>query len=186
MEVEIKIRLPSRETYEQVVALFKIQGIHCRTERQENWFLDGCGAELQNDQSIFRIRRADINDHSVLNEGSNDSTQQPLVAFTATIKGNALLTDGVSRVAEEERPISTELAERLLRSPSDLALISQDHPLLGKLAAKLNHPSDTRIIGSYSTLREVFEWKRWKVEVDATVVEKNVRLAWPLPMINYG
>ncbi|KAJ3189763.1 hypothetical protein HDU85_000047 [Gaertneriomyces sp. JEL0708] len=162
MEVELKVRLPDLTKYHQALALFQRVGQYQRTEHQVNYFFDGSERELQKSRTVFRLREVVLDiPHSA-----------KAVKATATIKGNAVLENGVSTVEEEELPIAQSLLQTLVAHPEDLSSLSSTygHPLLVKLVSKLRDVNDITVIGSYKTTRDVFSWSQLQIELDKTEI----------------
>ncbi|KAJ3091311.1 hypothetical protein HK102_001004 [Quaeritorhiza haematococci] len=212
MEVEIKIRLPTPEAHIAVLEVFSSLSetsptanadhlaVHLGTHLQENYFFDTDPSDdgikkgidrpesskqvsiLESRRIVFRLRRTRV----VPRGGTNEESE---VKWNATLKGNAVLADGVSRVEEMESLVSADIAERIVRDPTalwELARKTRDIVLLevtNRITSIHNsttppassYPSETssppirmKQTGTFRTRRDKFRWQGLIVEVDET------------------
>ena len=100
MEIEVKIRL-SKEEYGRAMSLFHEKAVFLSTKSQTNYFFDSPSKILKETRTVFRIRKSETDDNT---------------SFTSTVKGKALLMDGISRVEEQEDKIPNEIATEIIEN----------------------------------------------------------------------
>ena len=84
MEVEVKLRLPNKSAHQKLLA--SLSPFHAATHYQHNTFYDGSAAELSSWRAILRLRFHEEPDCPKCFD---------------TLKANAVLANGVSRVEED-------------------------------------------------------------------------------------
>ena len=94
MEIEVKLRLKSSEDHRKVCDRFGVEG-HKAKYFQENYFFDGNQKELGSQRVVLRIRFYNMNEKCVI-----------------TVKGKAILKNGVGKVRERERERERENGSR--------------------------------------------------------------------------
>ncbi|KAJ1569950.1 hypothetical protein HK096_008791 [Nowakowskiella sp. JEL0078] len=158
MEVEVKIRLPSKIHYEKVSSIFKeqLKAQWLATELQENFFFDS-----END--LLRIESFDRIEESKESKRKN----------FAALKGNAIIADGISRTEEFECEIDNMLTNMIINDPSKIASEEANrHLIIAELLKRFpsirSNSESLRILGSFKNTRERFEWDGLKVELDET------------------
>ncbi|KAI8048876.1 hypothetical protein BDF22DRAFT_736053 [Syncephalis plumigaleata] len=118
MEVEIKIRLPGREDYDKLVSI--LEKTLVSTEYQENHFFDGPNSELREKRNVLRTR--------LIQEMKKDEIVDKYAVVT--LKGNAQLVDGISRVEEYEDRIGWNDAKAVCVEPARLLQLEQHYRYL--------------------------------------------------------
>lgn len=150
MEIEVKLCLPSKETYDKLIKLLASKYI--RELHQRNLFFDGPNRELSRIKSTLRLR---------FYEGQEEESKCVL-----THKGASVIGDGISRVPETEHEISSTDAQRAMDDPSSLLQL-QNSSVIEKL--RESHPELTQLesLGGFENLRQEFQWdKLHKLEID--------------------
>ena len=150
MEVEVKIRLPDRASYDKVASLMSTP---VATHEQENFFFDGPNNKLGSTKTVLRVRWYNKNDQAVI-----------------TVKGEQILKDGIAKAPEVEEMLSDPALarSRFLEGegggPSSLLSSS---PLVASLNEKWRLES-LQCIGGFRNLRQEFKWEGETLELDET------------------
>ena len=165
MEVEVKLRLPSKEAHDAVAAALLRRasdgGGPLATHQQENFFLDGPGKELSSRMAVLRIR-------------FYDGDKRALV----TLKGKQKLVDGVGRGTEVEFDLPDARAARKFvsaessRQPSSAFLreAPQDNAVLRSL--REDYGAEQLVcIGGFRNVRKEFRFEGHTLELDETKFE---------------
>ncbi|ORY05226.1 hypothetical protein K493DRAFT_311056 [Basidiobolus meristosporus CBS 931.73] len=156
MEIEIKIRFQSAKELQRFESC--LGKPPKAIEQQENYYFDGSEHELEQQRTVFRLRKI-----------SKSSPEEPTKQTKAkiTLKGNAVLEAGISRVQETEEPFDYELVDGIVKDPDSLRLHSTKSPLLESIVK--NYPVDSyKLVGYYNTLRKLYEWENYILAVDDT------------------
>ncbi|KAK4791788.1 hypothetical protein SAY86_032201 [Trapa natans] len=146
MEVEVKLRLPDMATHGRVVAL--LAPFRCETLRQENLFFDGSQGELSSQRAILRVRFYNGQARCVV-----------------SLKAKAILVNGISRVEEDEEEIDPSIGRECVMEPEKLG------PLYSRILKRCKDEfgvKDFVGLGGFANVRDVFNWKGLKLEVDKT------------------
>lgn len=146
MEVEIKLRLASREAHDRVAAA--LSAAHQATHQQENFFFDGSRQELTSSQSVLRCRFYNTDKRALL-----------------TCKGKQELVGGIGRGTELETDIDPIKARELLQHPDGLLQLKID--FVDNLCSKLGVQSLVSL-GGFKNVRQDFSWEGFKLELDET------------------
>ncbi|EGF79855.1 hypothetical protein BATDEDRAFT_89034 [Batrachochytrium dendrobatidis JAM81] len=162
MEIELKLRLESKQVHTAVIDLFhelSSEATFLGTDSQENYFLDGPSRDFEKIRRTFRLRR-----NQRWDPVSDTKTPKSVV----TLKGKGRINSGVSINEELEEPIQDELLDQLVENPSMFPQLAHKHKLFQVVFDE--HPEATalQVIGSFKTLRTMFEWKNLKLEIDET------------------
>lgn len=81
------------------------------------------------------------------------------------------MTNGVSRVREDEEDVEDSIAEEMVKNPQQAAELACKYTKVGKECLERYPCRDgMRIIGSFDNLRNKFFWEGLVLEVDETVV----------------
>ncbi|KAK6944429.1 CYTH domain [Dillenia turbinata] len=151
MEVEVKLRLPNAATHNRVLSL--LSPFLLKTQCQENFFFDGVSRELSSKRAVLRVRFYD-----------NDSL------CVVCLKAKAVLVDGVSRVEEDEEESEPLIGRACVSDPSKLGSI--DSRILKRVRDEFGVENGAFVcLGGFKNLRNVFNWKGLKLEVDETEFE---------------
>ncbi|GBF92863.1 triphosphate tunel metalloenzyme [Raphidocelis subcapitata] len=151
MEVEVKLRLGGKDDYERLrTALAPGVG---PVYRQENFFFDGPGGELNARRVVVRVR---------LYNGDEKAT--------LTVKGEQVLKDGIGRAPEVEEPLAPADARRFVADPP--ALLAHGSAIVRQLASQHGLPSLVGL-GGFDNLRREFAWsppggRAFTLELDET------------------
>ncbi|ONH98505.1 hypothetical protein PRUPE_7G252100 [Prunus persica] len=149
MEVEVKLRLPDVAAHCKVTTL--LAPFHVSTHRQENLFFDGPKAELSARRAALRLRFSD---------------RAPLCAVT--LKARAVLVDGVSRVEEDEEELDHSIGRAGADQPDKL--MSAESRVLSRVREEFGVLGFVGL-GGFRNVRDVYDWKGLKLEVDETKYE---------------
>lgn len=149
MEIEVKLRLPDASSHRQLTTL--LSPFYITTHRQENLFFDGSAAELSSRRAVLRLRF------------SNDDSR-----CVVSLKARAVLVDGVSRVEEDEEDLEPLVGRACVAEPGKmlevesrvLRRVKEEFGVLGFVG-----------LGGFGNVRDVYEWKGLKLEVDETKYE---------------
>lgn len=121
MEVEVKIRLLTREAHDKLVSLLERETANC-TKEQSNFFIDTPASHtsisLESQKRVFRIRKTITLRNKKRADEPEDGERGVKEEWRLTIKGNATLADGISRVEEEEECIDPHIAYAIIQDPS--------------------------------------------------------------------
>eukprot|EP00884_Botryococcus_braunii_P016348 jgi/Botrbrau1/3397/Bobra.0337s0036.3 len=149
MEVEIKLRLPDRASYEKVADLLKgtLKAVH----DQENYFFDGPNKELSSQRVVLRCRFY------------NKDAKAEIAC-----KGKLVIKDGISRGLEEQFPTDPKAAREFLTSPGKI--LALENPLIARLTEEYG-VKDLVSLGGFENLRREFDFQGFKLELDETKYE---------------
>ncbi|KAG4107705.1 CYTH-like domain-containing protein [Neocallimastix lanati (nom. inval.)] len=158
METEVKLRI-SEEAYQKVQEKLIERGFTLKeTDNQTNIFLDGQKREMSQKRYVLRFRKIFRKDKYI---------------YFTTLKGNAKLANGISKIEEFEEEIPKDLFEEIVANPSKLPELGLKQNLLTKVLKE--HPIESKyeIIGQFTTNRRKFEIefvenKKWTLELDET------------------
>ncbi|XP_057419899.1 triphosphate tunnel metalloenzyme 3 [Lotus japonicus] len=152
MEVEVKLRLPNAEAHRQVTTL--LAPFHVTTHRQHNLFFDGAAAELSSKRAVLRLRFY------------NDDSR-----CVVSLKAKAVLVDGVSRVEEDEEDLDPKVGRDCVAEPGKLG--SVESRILGRVKEEFGVAGENGFVGlgGFRNVRNVYEWKDLKLEVDETMFD---------------
>lgn len=146
MEVEVKLRLLSKEGHDKVVELLKEgQQNHFR---QENYFFDGPSQELSSQRMVLRCR-------------FYNDTEKACV----TLKGKMKVEDGIGRATEDEDWVDPVKSREFLTNPS--ALLDADIAVIRKLRSNIDVQS-LKCLGRFKNVRKEIKWEGNLLEVDET------------------
>ena len=148
MEVEVKLRLPDAVAHRHVTTL--LSPFHVATHRQENHFFDGSSGELSSRRATLRLRFSDTD---------------PLCVVT--LKAKAVIVDGVSRVEEDEEPLDPSIGKDCVAEPEKILSSAAESRVLRRAKEEFGALGFVGL-GGFGNVREVYEWKGLKLEVDET------------------
>eukprot|EP01113_Clastostelium_recurvatum_P024125 TRINITY_DN2879_c0_g1_i1.p1 TRINITY_DN2879_c0_g1~~TRINITY_DN2879_c0_g1_i1.p1 ORF type:complete len:204 (-),score=53.39 TRINITY_DN2879_c0_g1_i1:19-630(-) len=151
MEVEVKLRLPSREAHDQVAKVLEGQsGPPFKIYMQENVFFDGTNSELSNERAALRLRFFE-----------DDGARKCVV----TVKESSVIEGGIGRAKETEEDIDAQEGERIRKDPN--AIMNTSHNLLTTIRERY-HCRGFHSLGGFENTRHVFKWHDHKLELDET------------------
>lgn len=157
MEVEVKLRLPSKTSHDAVAAALAPAKI--ATHQQENFFLDGPQKELSSHHAVLRIRFYDVDKRALV-----------------TLKGKQKLVDGIGRGTEVEFDFPDAKAARKFvqqDSPAPAAFLNeapQDSDVIKRLREDYD-ASELVCIGGFKNVRKEFSFEGHTLELDETNFE---------------
>lgn len=149
MEVEVKLRLPDADAHRRVTSL--LSPYLLRTDRQENLFFDGAGGELSSRRAVLRLRFYNGDSRCV-----------------ASLKARAVLVDGISRVEEDEEELDPVKCRECVADPGKMG--SMGSRVLRRCREEFG-VGEFVALGGFGNVRDVYEWKGLKLEVDETNYE---------------
>eukprot|EP00833_Pecoramyces_ruminatium_P008568 jgi/Orpsp1_1/1182600/evm.model.c7180000081934.1 len=158
METEVKLRI-NEESYQKVQEKLLERGFTLKeTDNQTNFFFDGQNREMSKKRYVLRFRKIFRKDKYI---------------YFTTLKGNANLSNGISKIEEFEEEISQDLFEEIVANPSKLPELGLKQNLLTKVLKEHPIQSQYEIIGQFTTKRmkfliEFVENKPWTLELDET------------------
>ncbi|GMJ14273.1 CELL DIVISION CYCLE PROTEIN 26, Triphosphate Tunnel Metalloenzyme 3 [Hibiscus trionum] len=154
MEVEVKLRLPSPESHQQLSNL--LSPFLAGTLIQENIFFDTPTTALAAAKSALRLRFYNLDSHSVL-----------------SLKSKPKLSQGISRVEEQEEHIDPSLARSFLTDPNGLLGLENDSQIMQRVKGEFG-VNELICLGGFKNVRGVYDWKGLKLELDETVYDFGV------------
>ncbi|KDP30213.1 hypothetical protein JCGZ_16995 [Jatropha curcas] len=149
MEVEVKLRLPDETNFNRLKSL--LSPFHLKTLNQQNLFFDSDAATLSSQRAVLRIRFFDKDSSCVI-----------------SLKARPLLINGISRVEEDEEEIDPLIGRECLADP--LKLSSIESRVLRRCRDEFGVLGEMSFVclGGFENVREVYEWRGLKLEVDET------------------
>ncbi|XXG52152.1 hypothetical protein AAC387_Pa03g0538 [Persea americana] len=147
MEVEVKLRIPDYAAHQKLSQL--LAPFHSKTHLQENVFFDGSESELSSKRAVLRLRFYDGDSLCIV-----------------CLKAKAVITDGVSRVEEDEEEIDPTIARACVSEPSRLRLIDTSR-ILKRVRDEFGC-TDFTCLGGFRNVRAVHDWEGHKLELDET------------------
>ncbi|KAK8481115.1 hypothetical protein V6N13_032828 [Hibiscus sabdariffa] len=154
MEVEVKLRLPNPESHQKLSDL--LSPFLAQTLLQENVFFDTPTTALAAAKSALRLRFYNLDSHSVL-----------------SLKSKPKLSQGISRVEEQEEPIDPSLARSFLTDPNALLELENDSRIMQRVRGEFG-VNELICLGGFKNVRGVYVWKGLKLELDETIYDFGV------------
>ncbi|XP_042055366.1 triphosphate tunnel metalloenzyme 3-like isoform X1 [Salvia splendens] len=151
MEVEVKLRLPNKSAHQKLLAA--LSPFHAATHHQHNTFYDGSAAELSSRRAVLRLR-------------FHEEPDRP--KCFVTLKANAVLANGVSRVEEDEEEVDYSIGKACSENPQKLKDV--DSRVLRRVKEEFGIESYVSL-GGFKNVRNVFEWKGVELEIDQVSYE---------------
>ncbi|XP_065867322.1 triphosphate tunnel metalloenzyme 3-like [Euphorbia lathyris] len=154
MEVEVKLRLPDSTAHQNLSSL--LSPFHTKTLAQQNFFFDTINSQLTSNLAVLRIRFYNQDAHCVL-----------------SLKAKPVLSNGISRVEEQEEPLDPLIGRLIVAEPSRLGSLESSNIMrrvreeFGVKEKELGFVG----LGGFRNVRQVFDWKGLKLEVDETIYE---------------
>lgn len=145
----MKLRLPDEPNYTRLNSL--LHSFHCKTLHQQNLFFDSHAATLSSQWAVLRMRFFDNDSRCVL-----------------SLKAKPVLINGVSRVEEDEEEIDPLIGRECVADPSKLSSI--ESRILKRCKDEFGVLGEMGFVclGGFENVREVYEWRGLKLEVDET------------------
>ncbi|EEF30075.1 triphosphate tunnel metalloenzyme 3 [Ricinus communis] len=149
MEVEVKLRIQDAANHTRLKTL--LSPSHIKTHNQQNLFFDSISSSLSSQLAVLRMRFF-----------NNDSL------CVLSLKAKPLLVNGVSRVQEDEEEINPTIGRECVADPSKL--ISIESRIISRCKEEFGVGSEMGFVclGGFENVRDVYEWKGFKLEVDET------------------
>ncbi|CAA2960117.1 triphosphate tunel metalloenzyme 3-like, partial [Olea europaea subsp. europaea] len=151
MEIEVKLRLPNKASHQKLLQL--LSPFHITTHNQHNTFFDGTGSQLSSRRAVLRLR-------------FHEQTDIPKCYIC--LKAKAVITNGVSRVEEDEEEVDPSIGYACLEDPGKL--INVDSRVLRRVKEEFG-ANGFKVLGGFRTVRSVYEWNGVKLEVDEVKYE---------------
>ncbi|CAH9081617.1 unnamed protein product [Cuscuta epithymum] len=149
MEVEVKLRLPDSATHQRISTI--LYPHHIKTHAQENFFFDGAGAELSSNLAVLRLRFYDLDSICVI-----------------SLKAKPFLSNGISRVEEDEAQLDPIIARACIAEPWRLLLLDDCRIIQRVKSEYVIGEQGFVCLGGFRNFRGVYEWKGLKLELDET------------------
>lgn len=146
MEVEVKLRLPDSSSHQKLSDL--LSPFHTKTLIQENIFFDGFNAELSSNLAVLRLRFYNVDSQCVV-----------------SLKAKPVISDGISRVEEDEEAIDPAIGRACVAEPWRLA--SVDSRIMKRVKEQFGVGEKGLVcLGGFRNVRAVYDWKGLKLELD--------------------
>ena len=159
-EIEIKLRLPSREAHGRVASAF-LDG-YSATHRQRNVFFDGAGGELEARRAVMRIRFFETSTAGPASgAGGGAGGEMRPSRCVLTLKGKAVITDGVGVASEVEHDIPVDDGLRCVEDPNHVLSLADAAAPSGIVRQVVDAYGvrEFRCLGGFENLRSVFRWR---------------------------
>ncbi|XP_065850762.1 triphosphate tunnel metalloenzyme 3 [Euphorbia lathyris] len=149
MEVEVKLRLPDSTNFARLNSI--LSPFHLKTLNQHNLFFDSDSATLSSQRAVLRCRFFNQDSRCVL-----------------SLKAKPVLINGVSRVEEDEEDVDPLIGRECVADPSKLSSI--ESRILNRCKEEYGIGGEMKFVclGGFENVREVYEWRGLKLEVDET------------------
>lgn len=146
----MKFRLPNAAAHATVASVLSPH--HIKTHFQENIFFDGANKELTSHRAVLRLRFYNGDARCV-----------------ASLKANAVIIDGVSRVEEDEEDLDPWVGRAFVNDPRRILEVEENRVL--RRAREEFGVGDGGFVclGGFKNVRNAYEWKGVKIELDETV-----------------
>ncbi|CAK9155987.1 unnamed protein product [Ilex paraguariensis] len=152
MEVEVKLRLPDSASHQRLSNI--LSPFHIKTHLQENVFFDGINSELSSNLAVLRLRFYDLDTHCIV-----------------SLKAKPIITDGISRIEEDEEPIDAAIARACVAEPWRLSSINLSR-ILKRVREEFGVIENGLVcLGGFRNVRAVYDWNGLKLELDETHYE---------------
>lgn len=142
----MKLRLPNKGAHQKLLSL--LSPFHTTTHHQHNTFYDGAAAELSSRRAVLRLR-------------FHEEPDRP--KCFVTLKANAVLANGVSRVEEDEEEVDHSIGKACFEDPQKLKDV--DSRVLRRVKEEFAIESFVSL-GGFKNVRNVYAWNGVKLEVD--------------------
>ncbi|XP_047332250.1 triphosphate tunnel metalloenzyme 3-like [Impatiens glandulifera] len=149
MEVEVKLRLLDAISHQKISNI--LSPFRSKVLLQENIFFDGTAAELSTNLAVLRLR---------FYGGSVDSS------CIVSLKAKPTISEGISRVEEDEEPIDPTIARASIAEP--WRLLSVDSSRILKRVKDEYGIGGLVCLGGFKNVRQVFIWNGLTIEIDET------------------
>lgn len=151
MEIEVKLRLPSSAAHQTLLSL--LSPFHRHTHRQHNNFFDGAAAELSSRRAVLRFRFYGDDAKCVV-----------------SLKANAVLANGVSRVEEDEEELDPRVGRECVADPVRLGGIQSR--IMYRVKNEFGVIEGGFVcLGGFKNVRGVYDWNGLVLEVDETLYD---------------
>ncbi|KAL3335392.1 hypothetical protein AABB24_031550 [Solanum stoloniferum] len=149
MEVEVKLRLPNAVTHQRVSSI--LSPYHLKTHAQENIFFDGANSELSSKLAVLRLRFYDLDTQCII-----------------SLKAKPVISNGISRIEEDEEPIDPSIGRACVSEPWRLPLIDSSR-IIRRVKEEYGIGEKGLVcLGGFRNVRAVYEWNGLKLELDET------------------
>ncbi|KAJ8755369.1 hypothetical protein K2173_019167 [Erythroxylum novogranatense] len=153
MEIEVKLRLPDSQSHQKLSSL--LSAFHVKTHVQENFFFDTKTSRLATRLAALRIRFYNLDSRCVL-----------------SLKAKPLMSNGISRVEEQEEPIDPQMGRTCVAEPSRLGLL-EPSKIMDRVREEFGVKDIDGFVclGGFRNIRQVFYWKNLNLELDETIYD---------------
>lgn len=142
----MKLRLPNKAAHQKLLS--SLSPFHTTTHHQHNTFYDGPAAELSSRRAVLRLR-------------FHEDSDRP--KCFVTLKANAVLANGVSRVEEDEEEVDHSIGKACFEDPRKLSEVVSR--VLRRVKEEFGIESYVSL-GGFKNVRNVYEWNGVELEID--------------------
>ncbi|PIN20329.1 Triphosphatase [Handroanthus impetiginosus] len=146
MEVEVKLRLPNKESHQKLLSL--LSPFHIITHHQHNTFFDGSASELSSRRGVLRLR---------FYEDTN------LPKCSVSLKAKQAIANGISRVEGDGEELDPAIGKACFEDAQKL--MDVDSRVLRRARDEFGVKGFVGL-GGFRNVRSVYEWNGVKLEVD--------------------
>lgn len=158
MEVEVKLRLLTSTAHHRLTTL--LTQFHLKTLHQRNIFFDTPKNDLSLRRTVLRLRFL----QNVAVSAAYPSPPRCIIS----LKAKPTLSNGISRVEEDEEEIDYEIGKECVDSPYKLSAVGSRVLKRVKEEYGFQDFLDFVCVGGFENIRNVYEWRGVKLEVDET------------------
>lgn len=153
MEVEVKLHLPDSIAHQNLCSL--LSPFHTQTLAQQNFFFDTKNSQLTSNLAALRIRFYNQDSHCVL-----------------SLKAKPLMSNGISRVQEQEEPLDPLIGRLIVAEPWRLGSLERSD-IMRRIREEFGVEENDGFVGlgGFKNVRQVFDWNGLKLELDETLYE---------------
>ncbi|KAL9386373.1 hypothetical protein Peur_019497 [Populus x canadensis] len=154
MEVEVKLRLPDSNSHQKLSII--LSSFHTKTLIQENIFFDTTNSKLSSNFAALRLRFYNLDSYCIL-----------------SLKAKPIMSDGISRVEEQEEPIDPKIGRMCVAEPGQLLGLLESSKIIQKVRREFGVGENEVLVclGMFRNVRQVFDWKGLKLELDETIYD---------------
>ncbi|AEC06186.1 unnamed protein product [Arabidopsis thaliana] len=158
MEVEVKLRLLTAAAHLRLTTL--LTPYHLKTLHQRNTFFDTPKNDLSLRRAVLRLR--------FLQNAAVSAASPSPPRCIVSLKAKPTLANGISRVEEDEEEIEYWIGKECVESPAKLSDIGSRVLKRVKEEYGFNDFLGFVCLGGFENVRNVYEWRGVKLEVDET------------------
>ncbi|CAK7336542.1 unnamed protein product [Dovyalis caffra] len=154
MEVEVKFRIPDSNSHQKLSTI--LSPFHTKTLIQENIFFDTTNSKLSSNLAALRLRFYNLDSYCIL-----------------SLKAKPILSNGISRVEEQEEPVDPMIARMCVAEPWKLIGLLESSKIIQRVRREFGVGENAGLVclGGFKNVRQVFDWKGLKIELDETIYD---------------